>query len=148
MPRIELGTWRTPHEPAASIGRPLPAIRLGCALSIATNTGWNPFRWAVIDTGAPISLLPPLFWRNSQHITLDRVTIGGVSKRQECRIPAILAEIECTLSDRQHSLGPIRMHAYLAEPEDAPVLIGVLGFIERGLLRVDLSNNRASLRMP
>ncbi len=51
------------------------------------------------------------------------------------------------LSDGAKSLGPIRIHAYLVETDDAPRLIGMLGFIERGVLNVDVSRRRAHIRM-
>jgi hypothetical protein len=130
------------------IGQRVIATRLSAQIALATASGWTIPRPAVIDTGAGTSVIPPVIWKQSRFVDLGRVRIGGINKRKECQIPAILAEIECILSDDQSVLGPLRMHAYLAEPEDAPRLIGILGFIERGVLRVELSKNRASLRMP
>jgi hypothetical protein len=126
----------------------LTATRLFAEVSLATDVGWTLFEPAVIDTGAPVSVFPPAIWKPSRHTPLGRVKIGGLARREECQLPAILAEIDCTLSDGRRSLGPIRMHAYLVEIENAPTLLGVLGFIERGVLRVDLSKDRAFLRMP
>lgn len=40
------------------------------------------------------------------------------------------------------------MHAYLVKAESAPMLIGILGFIDRGVLPVGLSQDRAFQRMP
>jgi hypothetical protein len=148
VPKLDLRIVRGNHAPAAAIGRRLPAIRLFADVSVATNGGWSLFETAVIDTGAPVSVFPPAIWKQSRHTTLGRVKIGGLARTEECQVPAILAEIDCVLSDGQHSLGPIRTQAYLVEAENAPSLIGILGFIEHGVLRVDLSKSRAFLRMP
>ncbi len=131
-----------------AIGHRLTAIRLVVNVSVATETGWSIFKPAVIDTGAPVSVFPPAIWKQSRHTPLGRVQIGGLARREECQLPAILAEIDCTLSDGRRSLGPVRTHAYLVELENAPTLIGILGFIERGVLRVDISKDSAFLRMP
>jgi len=42
--------------------------------------------------------------------------------------------VRCTLSDGAASIGPLEMRAYLAEQDDVPTLIGMLGFIERDTL--------------
>lgn len=147
MPQIRLRIIRGSHPPAAAIGHRLTAIRLFADVSVVTNSGWSLYRPAVIDTGAPVSLFPPSIWKDARRKELGRVRVGGLARRPECQIPAILAEIECTLSDGRRALGPIRTHAYLVETEDAPRLIGMLGFIERGVMRLDLSKDRALLRM-
>lgn len=59
----------------------------------------------------------------------------------------MLAEVDCSLSDGVHVVGPIRMPAYLVEIDNAPRLIGIQGFIERGVLHVDLSRKHAHLKM-
>ena len=148
MPKIDLAIWRGYHAPALDLGHRISAIRLRASVSVLTESGWSVFHRAVIDTGAPISVFPPAIWKHARHASLGRVRIGGLARREACQIPAILAEVDCALSDGQRSLGPLRMHAYLAEVENTPALIGILGFIENGVLRVDLSNNRAALRMP
>ena len=147
MARIDLRIMRGHHAPAEAIGYRLVALRLVTDVSLATDTGWSPFKQAVIDTGAPVSVFPPVIWKQCRHTPLGRAKIGGLARGEECQLPAILAEIDCTLSDGQRVLAPIRIHAYLVEIENAPTLVGMLGFIERGVLRVELSRNRAFLRM-
>jgi len=60
----------------------------------------------------------------------------------------MLATVRCWLSDGSASLGPLDMHAYLADKDDVPTLIGMLGFIERGILHIDISHGHVYLRMP
>lgn len=78
---------------------------------------------------------------------MGRVRLGGIVRRSDCKVPATLAKVHCAATDGREVLGPIPMLAYLVEVDDAPLLIGMLGFIERGILRVDVSKNSASLRI-
>ena len=148
MPRINLVIVRKDHAPALAIGERLPAVRLVAQVSLATSAGWTDHDPAVIDTEAPISLFPRAIWRHADFRAIGRVRVGGISQRRGCQIPAILAEVRCTLSDGAALIGPLVLHAYLAEADDAPALIGMLGFIERGVLHVQLSRRRAILRLP
>jgi hypothetical protein len=148
MPRINLATVRKDHPPALAIGKRVPAMRLVAHVSLATTKGWTTFDPAVIDTGAPLSVFPPAIWTDSNYHPMGRVRIGGLSRRRDCQIPAILASVRCTLSDGVSSVGPLDMHAYLALHDDVPTLIGMLGFVERGILHIDIQRSRTYLRMP
>jgi hypothetical protein len=75
------------------------------------------------------------------------VKLGGLTRRPEPQLTAILAQIECTLSDGRRSPGPLTTHAYLAEAEEAPRLIGILGLIDRSIMHIDITRERAFLRM-
>lgn len=147
MARVDLRIIRGDHPPALAIGHRVAAIRLVADISIATDTGWTLFEPAVVDTGAPVSVLPPAMWKQARFRTMGRVKIGGLARSEACQLPAILAEVESVLSDGKRLLGPIQMPAYLVEVENAPRLIGIQGFIERGTLHVDLSKDKAFLRL-
>lgn len=147
MPQIQLAIFRKDHPPALSIGHRVPGLRLVANVSLATPSGWTKFDPAVVDTGAPLCLFPPAIWLRPEHQVLGKLRLGGLSRRRQCQIPAMLAVVRCVLSDGAKSLGPLDMHAYLSEHDNVPTLIGMLGFVERGLLRMHLSRNRASLTM-
>jgi hypothetical protein len=147
MPRIRLAIFRKDHPPALAIGQRLPGVRLVANVSLAKLDGWTGFDPAVIDTGAPVCLFPPAIWSRSEHHVLGRVRLGGISRRRQCRIPALLATVQCILSDGAQSLGPLRIRAYFAEQDNVPTLIGMHGFIERGTLHVELAKGRAFLTM-
>src|SRR5262245_38759313 len=115
MRRINLTIVRNDHPPALAIGHRLPGVRLVAIVSLATADGWTGFDPAVIDTGAPVCLFPPAIWSRADHHVLGRVHLGGITRRPECQIPALLAELRCILSDGTRSLQPLRIRAYLAE---------------------------------
>lgn len=77
---------------------------------------------------------------------IGRVEVGGVAGRDECRISATLAEVMCVLSDGVQSIGPARMHAYLADSDRVPALLGMSGLLEQSVLHVDIPNNQAMIQ--
>ncbi len=106
MPRIDLRIVRSDHGPALSIGRQVSAVRLVADISVATDTGWTHFEPAVVDTGAPVSVLPRALWQHARYRSFGHVKIGGLARSEECQLPAILDEIDCSLSDGVHVVGP------------------------------------------
>lgn len=52
--------------------------------------------------------------------------------------------VESVLSDGAALVGPVRMPAYLADSNEVPILIGMAGLIERGLLHADMSSGECS----
>lgn len=145
MRRINLKIVRKDHPPALAIGHRVPAIRLIASVSLATSDGCSSYDPAVIDTGAPICLFPAAIRSRADHQILGRVRLGGITRRPECQISALLAELRCVLSDGTNSLTPFRIRAYLAEQDNVPALIGMHGFIELGVLHVHIARNRAYL---
>lgn len=147
MSRLSLEVFRSLHPPSVAAGHPVEAVRLFTQISLSSPDGWTRFRRVVVDTGAPISLLPSTFWQTARYVARGRSEVGGVAARPECRIPATLAEVDCVLSNAPVALGPLRMYAYLAEADDAPALLGMSGFIERGTLHVCVEGQEAFLEI-
>jgi hypothetical protein len=148
MAQIKLMIARSIHAPSAAIGCPLTAIRLMAGVSLRHASGWTRYVRGVVDTGAAVSLFPAHVWRTAAVQVLGSVRVGGIVARDECRTPARLAVAECLLTDGLASTGPVRVHAYLADSNQVPSLIGVSGLIERGVLHSDVSTENAYLQMP
>jgi len=147
MLRLPLRILRGLHPPSASLGHPVEAIRLITHISLRSHTGWTPFRDIVVDTGAPISLLPSSVWSVTWLIPFGATEVGGIATRPECRIPALLAEVDCILSDGAVTLGPLRVPAYLAQTDATPTLLGISGFIARGTLHVQIEQADAYIEL-
>ncbi len=143
MARISLDIYRAPHQTSLAIGYQLTAVRILTNISLPTQSGWGPYHPAIVDTGAPISMFPMHVWQHGAFTEIGHVMAGGVVQRDECRIPAKLARIECLLSDGKESLGPLLIHAYLAESYQAPTLLGIAGVLESNSLRVNVGKNAA-----
>src|SRR5207249_531002 len=108
------------------------AIRVFTRIGFATDQGWTNFEAvAIVDIGAPISLLPQSLWRDIQRTVLAPVLVGGVAEKPECKFRADLAMIECAVTDGTATLGPFRMHALLAHNDKVPALLGMSGALEQ-----------------
>jgi hypothetical protein len=92
-----------------------------------------------VDTGAALSLFPLEVWKTAAFESIGEVRVGGVVPRNECRIAAQLALVECALSDGTAKIRPLRIHAYLARSNEVPTLIGMADLIERGVLHADIA---------
>lgn len=143
MPRIRLLIQRHSHDLARQVGQTLDAVRVYADVVLPDPAGNREFQRAIIDTGAPVSMFPRYFWNGVPHKALGEVRVGGIARRDECRIPATLAEVECMLSDGSTSLGPLRIHAYLADSDSVPALLGMAGLLERVRLVVDVPAGEA-----
>ena|SRR5437588_673714 len=148
MPRLPIEIRRGDHPPSIQVGHPVEAVRFLSQISLASLTGLTAYRRVILDSGAPISLLPSTYWRAAAYVPFGRTQVGGIAARAECRIPATLSEIHCTLSDGAAVIGPLKMYAYLAETDSAPALLGVSGFIRSGILHIGVDAAEAYLEMP
>lgn len=122
-------------------------MRLIAHVCFGTSTDWSPYRPGIIDTGAAVSLLPLQIWKDIEYDVIGTVRVGGIVGRDECRIPAQLARVTCALSDGSNVGGPLTIHAYLAESNEVPLLLGVSDLIERGHLSAELKKGRAFLEI-
>jgi hypothetical protein len=110
-----------------------------------TPAGWTPYKAGIVDTGATVSLFPPSMWRDAERQDIGEVQVGGAVPLEQCRIRAMLARVSCTLSDGVALVGPLDIHAYLAESDEVPLLLGLADLIESGTLLVALGRQHASL---
>ncbi len=147
MARIALPIERISHPPAAQIGYSLSTARVTAHFLLRSSGRWTPYLRGIIDTGAAVSLLPADVWKDAEYDLIGSVRIGGVVPRDECRVPAKLARLTCALSDGVQLIGPLNIHAYLAESDEVPLLLGVSDLIESGELRVAIRQNQATFEL-
>ncbi len=144
MARIRLDIFRGPHPPAAQIGYSLNAIRITARVALRTAGGWTTFQHGIVDTGAPVSLIPRELWRPAEQQIIGDIRVGGLVPLDSCRVPARLARVSCVLSDGTTLIGPFNIHAYLAESDEVPLLLGVSDLIESGTLLVRMGHGEAT----
>ncbi len=90
----------------------------------------EPYR-AIVDTGAPTSLIPYKIWRHCPALTLKDTVIQGIADREECDLPVIEGVIKCTLSDGYTMLPELGICTHLAsEGSDVPLLLGFDAMLE------------------
>lgn len=145
MARIDLEIARTLHQPSLASGYSLPVARLLTSMSLRTSDGWTPAHRAVIDTGATVSLLPRSAWVHADFRTIVSVRTAGVVNRPECMISATLATVQCVLLQEHERVGPLTIHALLADSDRVPLLLGMSGALDELRLVIDLPQGSASL---
>jgi hypothetical protein len=95
---------------------------------------WERERWgeaetAIIDTGAPVSLIPLDIWRRSEINILGSTNISGVVPKKECSIEVKVGEISLRLIDEENVSSKIRIKAYFSPTNQIPLILGFEGLL-------------------
>ncbi|MFQ6056377.1 MAG: hypothetical protein ACE5J3_10405, partial [Methanosarcinales archaeon] len=93
-----------------------------------TVKGWGEPELAIVDTGAPISLIPHRIWRKCINEVIGETELRGVIPRRECVMPVKVARIGLRLVEPEYATERIEVKAYLAPTDEVP-LINELEFI-------------------
>ena len=102
-------------------------IRLRCAMEFDLGEGaFTKIYRGIVDTGAPITVIPQRIWHPLPvRILVHSTTLGGISKRPECRVPARFGIARGRLVDRSGTASHVaEFPAYLAQTDEVPLLIG------------------------
>ena len=105
-------------------------IRLRTRIRFKTAQGWSDVYSAVVDTGAPISLIPAVVWEKIQRVELADHTVGGIGPGS---LPVRIARVHCQLLDSQgNQTQEMEIHAFLVQPgKKAPLIIGFKDLLEK-----------------
>lgn len=124
-------------------------IRLMCRMSFQTQNGFTDPYPAIVDTGAPISLIPLQIWRGSGIKTeaIRDSTIRGVVPLEECQLAVTLAEIKCRLVGAQRESGILSVKAHLASSDAVPLILGFKNLLDWIPLHVDYQESEAFIEV-
>jgi len=120
-------------------------VRLLVDVSLQGTAGWSKPHKAAVDTGAAVSLVPRPVWRHAPFVPIVQVQASGVVNRPECWIPATLATLTCSVIRGSDRIGPLNIHAMLADSDNVPLLLGMSGVLDRVRLSVEVLAGRASI---
>lgn len=123
------------------------AIRLLCDVTFkASELGYTEIYPAVVDTGAPISLIPMRIWQQCEAKRIRDSVIRGVVPHEECSLPVTLAEVTCRLLDQESQTGDLVIKAHLAPTDAVPLIIGFRDLLEYMKLYADCRQGAAYLQ--
>lgn len=128
---------------------PLKIIRLMADVQFLKPDGsLSKINQAIVDTGAHTSTLPASIWQGIKFsIKTEDAWLSGINDRPECRIAALIADVEgILLDDEGNSTKPLQFVSFLAKTDRVPVLLGVAGILEKHNLYWDYQNKIASLQ--
>ena len=144
--RVKL-SYRTPIDVEAyDAGVVLRLIRLLAEVSFAGPTGWTPSRAAIVDTGAPVSVIPSGIWQAAQYRLLVgqdfSVSIGGSPATGR------LAELAMRVHDGTAVSPLVRIKAYLLSDDTHPLILGFEDVLTEASLFSDFTVRTAYLDFP
>ncbi|MBU0567360.1 hypothetical protein KJ693_05170 [bacterium] len=102
----------------------------------------NPYP-AIIDTGAPVSLLPLEVWQECKTKIVVSHSIRGVVPKEECSLPVQVGEVILRLVDEKVATKGFSIMAYLAPTNKVPLILGFKDFLSKLSLYHNFEGKRA-----
>ncbi len=99
-------------------------IRLLSVVQFVTYETWSQPESAIVDTGAPISLIPHKIWRKCITKVIGETELRGVIPKKECVISVKVATMGLRLIDPKYATETIEIKTYLAPNDNVPLVIG------------------------
>lgn len=126
--KIKLQIYRRSISELAEMD--VQGVRILCAVLFKTDDGYTEAKWAIIDTGSALSIIPQSVWKRCSVQTYKDYEIRGLVPKEECSQWVCFGEITCRLFDEHHVTGPIVMKADLAYTDDVPIILGFKDLLE------------------
>jgi len=111
------------------------------------GNNWSKTVSAIIDTGAPISVLPYDLWRRLKiKILASGYSMRGIIPREECKLPVDIGEVCCVLLDAEgNKTEEAKIYVFLAFSDLIPIVLGFKFLLERFKICFDCEDGRAWL---
>ena len=139
--RIGLTFHRLPD--VEFLHRGIAHIRLLCNVQFETPTKDVFIQPAIIDTGAPLCLIPSDLWEQVRTQQFETTRIGGLLARKECAIPARVGILAMTLLDPQGHRQRLTVRAFLAQTTHVPLILGFQDCLEKATVHLSFPRNEA-----
>jgi len=150
--RINLSLYEILDPELLNEGIRLRLIRLICYLRFATSEGWSRVERAIVDTGAPVAMIPWSIWNRIavRPLSTRVMEIHGISAndQEQSFVPARLAEVTCVLLDQTCVSPPLSLRAYLMPDDATPLVLGFEDLLTSYELLCNYVRNETFLRLP
>lgn len=124
------------------------SIRLFCSVRFKSREGWTDRIDAIVDSGAPYSIIPLDLWQDLDLELEAEHEIHGINPTEECKIPVKVGKIKCILVDNEGNRSrELPARVYLASSNLIPLLIGFNGILEKFKVYFDYIANEAYLEL-
>lgn len=120
-------------------------LRVVCLIRFPLIQGLSGPYHAIIDTGAPNSIIPRSLWMQTHVRQLKSFPLQGLVARKECAISVTAGIIKAALEDRHGHQLMRTFRAYLAQTDEVPLILGMQDMLEDAKLHVDLRADTAWL---
>ena len=119
--------------------------RVLCDVRFFVEDGLSDPYPAILDTGAPVSIIPRSLWSQTHVRRLKSFPLQGLVARKECAIEVTAGILSAILQDQHGRQLRRSFRVYLAHTDDVPLLLGMQDFLEDGTLHLDLKSSVAWL---
>lgn len=121
--------------------------RINIQVSFKKLGGWSQPYEAIIDTGAPVSIIPPAIWREIEKEILGEYKIQGIVPKKDSYLLVKIANITCVLMDEKNVTDELKIKAYLSLEEKAPLVLGFENIISKAKLYIDSENTEGYIEI-
>ncbi len=103
---------------------------------------------AIVDTGAPLSLIPQDIWQGCRYLRMRDDVIRGVVPKPNCELAVIDGVVACILQDDAGQMSELlTIRAHLARSKDVPLLLGFSGLLDRADVSFSVNRSKAYLEI-
>lgn len=141
--RIKLYFWKFDNPDLVDVD--IGIIRLFCEVAFVSEEGYTDLYSAVLDTGAPVSVIPYQIWSMLKVNKIKEYAIRGIVPKKECSLPVTIGEVSCILLDKEQRTKRIKVNSYLAHSNEVPLIIGFKDLLDRFGIYFDFKKNLAYL---
>lgn len=143
--RIDLTLRRALDLDAFERGQTLFTHRCFAHLRFRQSDGWSDERLAILDTGAPFSVIPTTLWSSLRVRHLFASPLRGIVPKLSASVPAHLALVETVITDEYRVSPTLQVAALLVDAPDVPLILGWAGCLDQAKLLLDPPHNLAWL---
>lgn len=145
--RIALEVQRTLDLEASHRHRRLFLYRLLARVRFRQFVGWSDDHVAIVDTGAPYSVIPLSLWSSLKVHRLTELPLRGIVPGRTAQVSAVLAKVYGRLLDATHVSPRLPLWAMLADTDQVPLLLGWVGCLDQARLTLDAPRHVAWLEV-
>ena len=122
-------------------------IRLKCGVQFKRKENdWTKLILGILDTGAPISVIPYDLWYDLDRNVLGDYEMRGIIPKEECKVSVDVGKVRCLLTDKfGNTSKEIEIYAYLAPTNRVPLIIGFKNLLEEFRIIIECKKNEAIL---
>jgi hypothetical protein len=129
----------------AEQGIVIPIIRIVCPVKFKFSDGFTDFHSAIVDTGAPLSLIPQQIWQHCELRILGKSTLRGVVPKKGCQLPAAIGELDCFIQDENGAVQKATIISYLPTTDRVPIILGFETLLRTSRIVIDCEGEAAFL---
>lgn len=138
----------TEHPDVELIDYDIIPLRILCLVNFEYKDRVVLPTMAIIDTGAPLSVIPKRIWESCHNRVLGPSHISGIVKGDDYKIPSQVGIITVILIDAMGKGYPITIKADFSSTDDVPLVLGIHDFLSKGIMHLDIKKKDCWLGIP